>query len=176
VLPNAVLRPVDLFLLVLLLLLLQVLRLMVEKLVLFLCVENACRSLMAEAMFNPDPPVAWRAISAGTRPASSANPRTRSMLDELGLGSPPHPPQPGSTELMDQAQIRISMGCLDDASCSARLRSLLVWDWGLEDPSKMDDDGFRRVRGHPAALVRGLRAELLLSDRRLAELTSSARS
>jgi protein-tyrosine-phosphatase len=39
---------------------------MAERLVLFICVENASRSLNAEAMFNTDPPVGWRAVSAGT--------------------------------------------------------------------------------------------------------------
>jgi arsenate reductase len=139
-------------------------------LVLFICVENAGRSLMAEAMFNADPPPGWRATSAGTRPARAPNPRTKRMLEEKGLALPDHPPQLLSTDTMDQARIRVTMGCLDDASCPAHLRSLELRDWSLEDPAKLDDAGFRAVRDQVASRVSGLRTELMLSDRRMASL------
>jgi arsenate reductase (thioredoxin) len=161
-------------LLLLLLLRRQVLLLMVEKLVLFVCVENACRSLMAEAMFNADPPAGWRASSAGTRPAVSANPRTRQMLEEVGLSLPGHPPQLLLGELADAARVRVTMGCLDDASCPAHLRTLELRDWGLPDPARLDDVGFRQVRDRLYALVRGLRAELSLQDGRGAHPASAA--
>jgi len=119
-------------------------------------------------MFNADPPEGWVAASAGTNPSPSANPRTESMLRELGLSSPPHPPQPVSPEMMEHAQVRITMGCLDDASCPARLKSLELRDWALPDPALLDDRGFRQVRDRIAANVKGLRTELVLSDRRTA--------
>jgi arsenate reductase (thioredoxin) len=72
----------------LLLLLLLLLLLMANKLVLFICVENAGRSLMAEATFNAEAQSGWRAISAGTRPAAGANPWTKTMLEEEGFPSP----------------------------------------------------------------------------------------
>ena len=65
---------------------------MPDRTVLFVCVENAARSLMAEAMFNANPPAGWRATSAGTQPAAAPNPRTGPMLREVGLELPPHPP------------------------------------------------------------------------------------
>jgi arsenate reductase (thioredoxin) len=157
------------------LLLLPLLRRMKEKLVLFICVENAGRSLMAEASFNAHPAPGWRAVSAGTRPAAAPHPRTRSMLDEIGLSLPDHPPQPLSPELMDEAQVRVTMGCLDDASCPAHLKSLELRDWRLDDPAKLDDPGFRQVRDTIMRLVRGLRTELVLADRRAADLASGPR-
>ncbi len=143
---------------------------MAEKLVLFICVENSGRSLMAEASFNANPPPGWRAMSAGTRPAGAANPRTKAMLEEVGLALPEHLPQSLTTEMMDRARIRVTMGCLDDAACPAHLKTLELRDWALEDPAHLDDPGFRRVRDQLTALVRGLRTELVLSDRRLADL------
>jgi arsenate reductase (thioredoxin) len=160
-------------LLLLLLLLRQVERLTNEKLVVFICVENACRSLMAEASFNQDPPPGWRATSAGTRPAMTANPRTEPMLEEIGLVVPQHPPQMLSKELMDRARIRVTMGCLDDQSCPAHLKTLELIDWELDDPSTLDDAGFRRVRDRITDRVRRLRTELILSDRRTADLVRS---
>ena len=129
--------------------------------VLFVCVENACRSLMAESMFNAIRPAGWIAISAGTFPAGAQNPRTESMLNEIGLRSPGHPPQVLTSEMMEQATLHITMGCLDDASCPARLKELEYRDWGLPDPAPLDDVGFReireRLRKHVEALARELR-------------------
>ncbi|MCI4335826.1 MAG: low molecular weight phosphatase family protein [Thermoplasmata archaeon] len=132
-----------------------------ERRVLFICVENAGRSLMAEAMFNADPPPGWRAESAGTRPATEANPRTTRMLEELGLTLPPHPPRLLTQESIDGAELRITMGCLDDASCPANLKQLQPVDWALPDPSRLDDAGARRVRDTLRDRVDALRAELV---------------
>jgi arsenate reductase (thioredoxin) len=123
---------------------------------------------MAEAMFNANPPDGWVATSAGTDPAAAANPRTGPMLRELGLSLPAHPPQRLTSEMMDGARIRVTMGCLDDASCPAHLKTLELRDWALEDPAKLDDEGFRRVRDQLVTLVRGLRTELVLSNRQIA--------
>jgi arsenate reductase len=114
--------------------------------VLLLCVENACRSLMAEAMFNALPPPGWAAASAGTKPAQAPNPRTASMLAEIGLELPKHPPRLATAQMLSEAELRISMGCLDDRSCPAYLRELEVRDWAVPDPAPLADDGFRRVR------------------------------
>ncbi len=143
------------------------------KLVLFICVGNAGRSLMAEAMFNANPPEGWTATSAGTNPAAAANPRTGPMLREIGVDPPAHPPQLLTRETMDRARVRVTMGCLDDASCPAHLKTLELRDWALPDPKDLDDDGFRQVRDRIAGLVRGLRTELVLSDRRAATLPRS---
>ena len=146
------------------------------RVALFICVENAGRSLIAEAVFNADPPPGWIAVSAGTRPATRANPRTAPLLREIGLSAPTHPPQLLTREAMDEARVRVTMGCLDDASCPAHLQGLEVRDWSLPDPADLDDDGFRRVRDEIAAQVKRLRTELIVSDRVTAErLRSVAR-
>jgi protein-tyrosine-phosphatase len=97
------------------------------------------------------------------------------MLAEIGLALPPHPPRLLTSEMMETAKVRVTMGCLDDASCPAQLKSLVLRDWGLPDPAKLDDAGFRRVRDELVAQVKGLRLELILGDRRTAELVRSAK-
>lgn len=129
--------------------------------VLFICVENACRSLMAEALFNADPPPGWRATSAGTRPALVPNPRTGPMLAEIGLTLPSHPPRILADTDVESASLRVTMGCLDDASCPIHLKRAKPRDWGLSDPARLDDAGFRRIRDDLARKVRELRAEIL---------------
>ncbi|MCI4319749.1 MAG: low molecular weight phosphatase family protein [Thermoplasmata archaeon] len=140
--------------------------------VLFICIGNAGRSLMAEAMFNAAPPDGWRAISGGVRPAPAPNERTGPMLAEIGLTLPDHAPQLVTNEQMDRASLRVTMGCLDDASCPARLKKLELRDWGLPDPAKLDDAGFRRVRDQLRQRVEGLRAEIELERRRSAARSS----
>ncbi|MCI4352136.1 MAG: low molecular weight phosphatase family protein [Thermoplasmata archaeon] len=133
--------------------------------VLFICVGNAGRSLMAESIFNAQPPEGWTAVSAGTRPAPEPNARTGPMLKEVGLELPPHPPQLLTTEMMERARVRVTMGCLDDESCPARLKTLELRDWALPDPARLDDAGFRAVRDDITYRIEGLRRELALSNR-----------
>lgn len=128
--------------------------------VLFVCVENAGRSLMAEAIFNANPPDGWVAESAGTEPAARPNPRTGPMLQEIGIAPPAHPPQLLSAEMIDRASLRFTMGCLDRDSCPARLKEAPLTDWQLPDPAALDDAGFRRVRDEIRSRVAVLRAKL----------------
>lgn len=138
---------------------------MPDKTVLFVCVENAGRSLMAEAIFNADPPRGWRAVSAGTRPASAPNPRTERMLNTIGLHLPGHAPQLLTPQMVEEASIRVTMGCIDDAACPARLKELDYRDWALPDPAQLDDAGFREVRDRLTARIEGLVREIRLSER-----------
>jgi len=145
---------------------------MSDRSVLFVCVENAGRSLMAEAMFNRNPPPGWTSTSAGTRPAVAPNPRTGEMLREVGLVLPSHPPQQLTDPMLTASPVVVTMGCLDSESCPARLKKIEVRDWALPDPAKLDDAGFRRVRDDLRALVEGLRRELIVADKRQAQLTA----
>lgn len=88
------------------------------------------------------------------------------MLRELGLDLPPHPPQLLTPEMMDRARVRVTMGCLDDASCPARLKTMEMRDWSLPDPASLNDEGFRQVRDRIRERVKSLRTELILSDSR----------
>ncbi len=146
---------------------------MAEHKVLFICVENACRSLMAEAMFNSNPPAGWTAISAGTQPAASPNPRTEGMLREIGLDLPKHAPQLLTDEMMRTTPVVVTMGCLDSASCPTKLKVIEVRDWALPDPAKLDDAGFREVRSRLKVRVEGLRRELNLAAARKAALAEN---
>jgi arsenate reductase len=138
---------------------------MPEKTVLFVCVENAGRSLIAEAIFNANPPPGWRAVSGGTQPVDAANPRTRRLLEEIGLAVPGHPPQLATPEMIAGATVRVSIGCLEDASCPANLHTLEMVDWALPNPVSLDDGGARKVRDAIRERVESLRSELILRDR-----------
>ena len=67
---------------------------------------------------------------------------------------------------MQEASVRITMGCLDSASCPPRLKNLELTDWGLPHPARLDDAGFRQVRDDLRERVNGLARELALRERR----------
>ena len=115
---------------------------------------------MAEALFNAGAPAGWRALSAGTEPAAQANPRTGPMLRELGVPMPAHPPRALSPEESERADLRVTMGCLDRASCPAHLKNRSLVDWALPDPALLDDAGFRQVRDEIRTKVEALKVAL----------------
>jgi arsenate reductase (thioredoxin) len=57
-----------------------------DNVILFVCVENAGRSQMAEGFFNQQyAPKGYHAISAGTRPVSQINPLAVQAMNEVGI-------------------------------------------------------------------------------------------
>ena len=97
------------------------------------------------------------------------------MLKQIGLEMPLHPPQVLTPQMIEESKIHVTMGCLDDAACPARLRELEYRDWGLPDPAKLDDAGFREVREKLRGLVEGLTREIRLNDRMRAARASPSR-
>ena len=58
---------------------------MAQKVVLFLCTGNSCRSQMAEAIVNARLAPGWVAYSAGTNPAGFVHPKAITALAEIGI-------------------------------------------------------------------------------------------
>jgi len=122
------------------------------KRVLFVCVENANRSQMAEAFARLAGGDAVDAMSAGSRPSGVLNPKAVRFMGELGYDLTTHRSK-SLDEVDGQFDAVVTMGCGD--SCPwvpARIRE----DWALPDPKHMDDDGYRAVRDDIARRVRQL--------------------
>ncbi|UNK49775.1 arsenate reductase ArsC [Lysobacter sp. S4-A87] len=126
------------------------------KRVLFVCVENANRSQMAEAFARIHGGDDVEALSAGSRPSGQINPKAIRFMSELGYDLGGH-----ASKSLDQVEGEfdavITMGCGDDCPwVPARRRE----DWALPDPKHMDDDGYRAVRDEISARVKNLLAQL----------------
>ncbi|HEY5803618.1 MAG TPA: arsenate reductase ArsC [Lysobacter sp.] len=126
------------------------------KRVLFVCVENANRSQMAEAFARIHGGDAVEALSAGSRPSGVINPKAIRFMSELGYDLGGH-----DSKSLDQVggefDAVITMGCGDDCPwIQARRRE----DWALPDPKHMDDDGYRAVRDEISRRVKALLADL----------------
>lgn len=123
--------------------------------VLFVCVQNAGRSQMSEALFLRASGGRHTAESAGTRPAGHVHPEVVAVMQELGVDLSSRVPQRLTTELAERADVVVTMGCGDECPYIPGVRYI---DWDLPDPS-----------GRPPAEVREIRDEI---DRRVTALVS----
>lgn len=114
--------------------------------VLFVCVGNAGRSVMAEAIFNSRRPAGWRAISAGVSPARATNPGTAVALAEIGVPAPSHPPQALTEPMVRGARVCVSIGATEHPACPAWFTQARPVRWTIPDTHGADTETFRQVR------------------------------
>jgi protein-tyrosine-phosphatase len=130
----------------------------IGKRVLFVCVENSCRSQLAEAFAHLHGGAAIAAYSAGSRPSGQVNPKAIAAMQELDYDLSTH----RSKSLAEIPEVEydyaITMGCGDECPLvRARHRE----DWDIPDPKHMEPDEFRQVRELIEAKVKALLANLL---------------
>ena len=115
------------------------------KNILFVCIENAGRSQMAEAFFKKYLPPGFEAISAGTRPAEKVNPIVAQAMKEVGIDIGEKSPKNISQQMIDDAQIAVNLGCMDEKACPA-LFLKNVKDWQIQDPKNKPIEEVRKIR------------------------------
>lgn len=125
--------------------------------VLFVCVENACRSQMAEAFARRLGAGRIDACSAGSRPAENVNPRAIAFMAECGYDLRDHTTTPLSAFEGQAFDAVVTMGCGDACPMIPAARRV---DWALPDPKSLPDDEFRAVRDEIERRVRQLLSEL----------------
>lgn len=126
---------------------------------LFVCIENAGRSQMAEAFARR---IGLRASSAGTIPSTKINPVVVQAMKEKGIDMLGNIPKPLTPEMINNATLVVTMGCSVEEACPkpmlAQMQKKLV-DWALPDP-----------KGQPIEKVREIRDEI---ERRVSQLKPS---
>ena len=128
------------------------------KKVLFVCVHNAGRSQMAEALFNLIANNGVRAESAGTKPASEVNPVVVQAMAEVGIDISTNRPRLLTFEMIEDSERVITMGCGVEESCPASF--VPTEDWELDDPAGQPIEKVRQIRDEIKARVEGLLGEL----------------
>jgi arsenate reductase (thioredoxin) len=130
-----------------------------ERTILFVCVENAGRSQIAEGFFNQKyAPKGYSAISAGTRPASQINPLAIQAMNEVGIDISSQKSKIITEDMIRSSTKSVNMGCIERAECPLLFINNVI-DWGIEDP-----------KGKPIEKVREIRDEI---DRRVREIAQS---
>ncbi len=125
--------------------------------VLFLCVHNAGRSQMALGWFAHlagDRAVAW---SGGSEPADQVNPSAVAAMAEVGIDIAREYPKPWTAEIVEAADVVITMGCGDACPFFPGIR---YEDWALDDPAGQGVEAVRPIRDEVEQRVRTLLASL----------------
>jgi arsenate reductase len=121
--------------------------------VLFVCLHNAGRSQISEALFERATGGAHEARSAGTEPGERVHPEVVEAMGELGIDLTSRIPRELTAADAEWADVVVTMGCGDKCPYLPGKRYL---DWELQDP-----------RGQPLDEVRATRDEI---ERRVVEL------
>ena len=129
------------------------------KKVLFVCVENAGRSQMAEGFFKKLAPSDYDGISAGTVPVSEINPLAIQAMKEVDIDISDNKSKLVTNEMIEESDSVVNMGCMDKESCPA-LFVEDVADWDIEDPKGKSIEDIRRIRDSIETKVNKLVSEL----------------
>ncbi|HET6641779.1 MAG TPA: arsenate reductase ArsC [Gaiellaceae bacterium] len=125
--------------------------------VLFVCVQNAGRSQIAEALFSRAAAGRHEARSAGTAPAERVHPEVVEVMREVGVELGDRVPRRLEQADAEWADVVVTMGCGDACPFIPGKRYV---DWDLSDPSGKPLDEVRRIRDEIAEQVDALVSEL----------------
>jgi arsenate reductase len=125
--------------------------------VLFVCLHNAGRSQMSQALFERAAGGRHTAGSAGTTPGERVHPEVVQVMEELGIDLSDRVPRRLTTELAQEADVVVTMGCGDECPYIPGKRYI---DWDLEDPMGRPVEEVRATRDEIERRVEGLVREL----------------
>jgi protein-tyrosine-phosphatase len=115
------------------------------KKILFVCVENAGRSQMAEAFAYKYGKDKFEASSAGNKPSDKVNPVVVDALKEKGIDISQNRPKLLTFQMAQDADLIVTMGCNDQGICPGPFFKPTV-DWKLEDPKGKPIEKVREIR------------------------------
>ena len=125
-----------------------------EREILFVCVENAGRSQMAQAFAEK---IGLKASSAGTVPSAHVNPVVVEAMKERGIDLSKRSPKALTADMISRARLVVTMGCSVEEACPkpmlAAMQKKLV-DWHLDDPKGRSIEEARRIRDEIEKRVR----------------------
>jgi arsenate reductase (thioredoxin) len=125
--------------------------------VLFVCLHNAGRSQMSQALFERAAGDAHEARSAGTTPGERVHPEVVEVMRELEIDVSGRTPKRLTDDLARWADVVVTMGCGDECPYLPGKRYI---DWDLPDPKGRPLEEVRQLRDEIEMRVRALAAEL----------------
>ena len=112
--------------------------------ILFVCVENAGRSQIAEAFFR-EYSKKFEVVSAGTEPKSELNSIVVEVMAEVGIDIINQKPKLLSTKMIHDSFQTVNMGCVNKESCPSLFVEDVI-DWNIEDPKGRTIEEARNIR------------------------------
>jgi arsenate reductase len=130
--------------------------------VLFVCVSNGGRSVMAERLFREAAQGRHQARSAGSEPGSAAHPHVVEALQEVGIDASDHVPRKLDQQALEWADVAVSTCSEEVCPVTPGVRGI---SWAFEDPKNLPLERVRAIREeieeNVEQLVRALDAEAL---------------
>lgn len=124
--------------------------------VLFVCVANSGRSVMAERLFRQIAGERHQARSAGSEPGSAPHPQVVEALRELGIDASDHVPRKLDQEALQWADVAVSTCSEEVCPVTPGVRRI---SWVFEDPKNLPLERVRAIRDEIKHSV-----ELLVED------------
>lgn len=129
------------------------------KKILFVCVENAGRSQMAEGFFRKLAPSEFLPTSAGTMPVNEINPLVVQVMKEVGIDISKQKSKLLSDGMIKESAKVVNMGCMDKESCPALFVNNVI-EWNIADPKGKTIGEVRKIRDEIKTKVKELVANL----------------
>ncbi len=134
------------------------------KTILFVCVENAGRSQMAEGFFKKYAPNGFKTLSAGTKPVSQINPIVVQAMKEVGIDISKQKSKELIDEMIRESDKVINMGCMDKSFCPTIWLPKVI-EWGMKDPKGQSIEKVREIRDEIEQRVKKLVAEITITTK-----------
>jgi arsenate reductase len=125
--------------------------------VLFVCVANSGRSVMAERIFRTVAGDRHGARSAGSEPGAAPHPQVVAALDEIGIDARDHVPRKLDAEALAWADVAVSTCSEEVCPVTPGVRRI---SWTLPDPKGLPVDEVRPIRDELERRIRALVTEL----------------
>jgi len=125
--------------------------------VLFVCVANCGRSVMAERIFDRRAGGRHQARSAGSEPGKAAHPQVVETLKEIGIDAGDHVPRKIDGEALAWADVAVSTCSEEVCPVTPGVRRI---SWVFEDPKNLPLARVREIRGEIEESIERLLVEL----------------
>ena len=131
--------------------------------ILFVCVENAGRSQMAEGFFRKYAPEGYEPLSAGTKPVSQINPLAIQVMNEIGLDISNQKSKDLTEDMMRNSDKIINMDCMDKNFCPTLFIPKVI-DWGIDDPKDKPIEKVREIRDGIERRIKELATDVSVTE------------
>jgi protein-tyrosine-phosphatase len=133
--------------------------------VLFVCLHNAGRSQMSQALFEQAADGRHDAASAGTKPADRVHPEVVTVMREIGIDVSTRTPKRLDVSVAEAADVIVTMGCGDECPYIPGKRYV---DWDLPDPKRRPLEEVRGIRDEIGRRVEALLQQMDASSEQTA--------
>ncbi|MGC2307267.1 MAG: arsenate reductase ArsC [Nitrososphaeraceae archaeon] len=138
-------------------------RVRTNKTILFVCVENAGRSQMAEGFFWKYAPEGYGPLSAGTKPTSQINALAIQVMNEIGIDISKQRSKDLTEDMMRNSDKIINMGCVEKNFCPTLFIPKVI-DWGIEDPKDKPIEKVREIRDEIERRIKELATDVSVAE------------